>query len=86
MPVDLLEQLFQRELLNAEFLEILVICRNKPHIVLKVADQVFDEGAHDNIGISNFRFHRHQNLKGTCSTSPPGTVTERMSIPVASSK
>ena len=64
MAVNLPEQLFQREFLDAEFLEILVIRRGKPHVVLKVADQVFDEGVHNNIGISNFRFHRLTACKG----------------------
>ena len=64
MAVDLQEQLIQREFLDAEFLEILVARSGKPHIVLNVADQVFDEGTHNDIGVSNFRFHRLTACKG----------------------
>ena len=64
MAVDLPEQLFQREFLDAEFLETLVIRRGKPHIVFNIADQVFDEGTNNDIGISNFRFHRLTACRG----------------------
>ena len=40
MPANLPEQLLQGKFLNAELLEILVVGRSKPHVMLDVADKV----------------------------------------------
>ena len=57
MPANLPEQLLQAKFLNAELLEILVVGRSKPHVMLDVADKVLYKIPHDHIGVSNFRFH-----------------------------